>query len=205
MGIVLRRFRIWPGCSLLICTSVAISCATFVGVRDPAKIAMMTAAAGGDTGRIKELIAQGTKVDFTDRGLSPLGAAIIGGHIATARALLEAGAAADLQLDDGNRALTIAARRSNREGVKLLLDFKANPRAKNHSGETALQLAAWDGHAAMVQPLVAAGADPNSRDASDTTPLLAAAGREKTDAVRALIQAARMLTQEVSTAVSRRY
>jgi ankyrin repeat protein len=116
----------------------------------------MNVAAAGDSGRVKELIAQGTKVDFTDRGLSPLGAAIIGSHIATARALLEAGATADLELENGNRALTIAARRGNRDAVKLLLDFKANPRAKNHSGETALQVAAWDGHAALVQPLVAA-------------------------------------------------
>src|SRR5918999_2040766 len=189
MGIVLRRLRIWRASSLLIWAAVAVGCATFSGVRDPANIALMTAAAAGDSGRVKELIAQGTKVDFTDRGLSPLGAAIIGGHIVTARALLEAGATADLELENGNRALMIAARRGNRDAVKLLLDFKANPRAKNHSGETALQLAAWDGHAALVQPLVAAGADPNSRDAADTTPLLAAAGREKTEAVRALIQA----------------
>jgi ankyrin repeat protein len=138
----------------------------------PANMTMMTATAAGDTARVKVLIAQGTEVNFIDRGLSPLGAAIIGGHLATARTLLESGAAADFELEDGNRALTIAARQGNVEAVRLLLSFEANPRAKNRSGETALQLAAWDGHATVVQPLVAAGADPNSRDASDSTPCL---------------------------------
>src|SRR5919106_5856853 len=129
MGIVLRRLRIWPACSLLIWAGVAVGCATSRGVRDPANIALMTAAAAGDSGRVKELIAQGTKGDFTDRGLSPLGAAIIGGHIATARALLEGGATPDLELENGNRALAIAARRGNVEAVKLLLAFRANPGA----------------------------------------------------------------------------
>jgi hypothetical protein len=46
---------------------------------------MMTAVASGDTGRVKELIAQGTEINFTDRGLSPLAAAIIASHSATAR------------------------------------------------------------------------------------------------------------------------
>jgi ankyrin repeat protein len=184
-----EKLQTWLGCSLLIWTILVTGCATIVGLRDPSKIAMMTAAAGGDTGRVKELIAQGTEVNFIDRGLSPLGAAIIGGHIATARALLEGGAAVDLELENGNRALAIAARRGSAEIVKLLLAFHANPKARNHSGETALQLAAWDGHAAIVQPLVSAGADPNDRDSSDATPLLAAASREKTDVVKALIQA----------------
>ncbi len=183
------RFGNGISCSLLICTTLVTGCATSIGIRDPSKIAMMAAAASGDTGRAKELIAQGTEVNFTDRGLSPLGAAIIGGHLATARALLDGGAAADLELEDGNRALTTAARRGNAEAVNLLLAFHANPKASNRSGETALQLAAWDGHATVVQALIAAGADPNSRDASDTTPLLAAAGREKVDAVKVLIQA----------------
>jgi ankyrin repeat protein len=92
-------------------------------------------------------------------------------------------------LEEGNRALAIAARRGNVEAVQILLAFHANPGARNRSGETALQLAAWDGHAAVVEPLISAGADPNSRDASDTTPLLAAVGREKIDAVKALIRA----------------
>jgi uncharacterized protein len=180
-----RSAHLLPFVWLIIFTS----CASIVGLRDPMKIAMMTAAASGDTERVKELIAQGTEINFTNQGLSPLGATIIGSHIATARALLEGGAAPDFELEEGNRALAIAARRGSVEAVKILLAFHANPGARNRSGETALQLAAWDGHAAIVQPLVSAGADPNSRDASDTTPLLAAAGREKIDTVKALIQA----------------
>lgn len=175
-------------CFLLV-SFIVSGCATMFRSISPANMAMMTAAAAGDTARVKELIAQGSEVNFTDRGLSPLGVAIIGSHLSTARALLEGGAAPDFELEDGNRALAVVARQGNVEAVKLLLSFKADPRAKNRSGETALQLAAWDGHAALVQPLVAGGADTNSRDGSDTTPLLAAAGREKNDAVKALIAA----------------
>src|SRR6266545_4336145 len=125
------RSQIWLGSLLFVWAALVTSCTTFMGPQDPKKIAMLTAAAGGNTGRVKDLIAQGAEANFTDRGLSPLGAAIIAGHLATARTLLESGAIVDLELEDGNRALTIAARQGNVEAVRLLLSFKADPRAKN--------------------------------------------------------------------------
>src|SRR6266508_793138 len=97
------RSQIWLGCLLFVWATLVTGCTTFMGSQDATKIAMMTAVAGGNTGRVKDLIAQGAEVKFTDRGLSPLGAAIIAGHLATARTLLESGAIVDLELEDGNR------------------------------------------------------------------------------------------------------
>src|SRR2546430_10937479 len=104
------RFGNGISCSLLICTTLVTGCATSIGIRDPSKTAMMAAAASGDTGRAKELIAQGTEVNFTDRGLSPLGVAFIGGHLSTPRALLDCGGHADFELEGGKRAPSISAR-----------------------------------------------------------------------------------------------
>src|SRR2546422_7555393 len=114
------RFGNGISCSLLICTTFVTGCATSIGIRDPSKTAMMAAAASGDTGRAKELIAQGTEVNFTDRRLSPLGVAIIGGHLATARALLDGGATARFEVEGRKPAHNISLRPGNLEAEKML-------------------------------------------------------------------------------------
>jgi ankyrin repeat protein len=186
---MLLRHRLWRRFLGLCCAIQLAGCATVIGTFDPAQRAIMTAAAAGDTERVKQLVAERTDLNFAIGGLSPLGAAIIGGHLASARALLEGGASVDLELENGNRALAIAARRGDVDALKLLLAFKADPTASNDAGETALQLAAWDGYTAAVQCLVDGGAEPNNRDGSNTTPLHAAASRGHSETVKALIRA----------------
>src|SRR3970040_1145735 len=116
-----------------ICCAIQVAgCATVIATLDPAKREIMTAAATGDGGRVKELIARGTDPNFTDGGLSPLGAATFGGHLASARALLEGGASADLELENGHRALALAARRGDIEAVQLLLCFHSDRNPKTH-------------------------------------------------------------------------
>jgi ankyrin repeat protein len=59
--------------------------------------------------------------------------------------------------------------------VKLLLKQGANISTANTQNETALHLAAWNGHAAVVELLLAAGADSGRPGPGGETPLLLAA------------------------------
>ena len=61
------------------------------------------------------------------------------------------------------------------ECVRLLLDHGASATLANALGETALHVAAWDGHADVMSALLAAGASVNKTGPEGETPLLLAA------------------------------
>jgi ankyrin repeat protein len=94
-----------------------------------------------------------------DRGLTPLHAAAYGGHVDTAAALIEHGAAID---DNQNRyhttPLIVAAEDGHTDVVRLLIDKGANIEAAEANGFTALSQAGavekWD----TVDVLIKAGA-----------------------------------------------
>lgn len=78
--------------------------------------------------------------------------------------MLNRGARADLQSNDGATALLLAAQIGWREGAERLLASRANPNLANRQGETPLIYAVRRFDAPLVRLLMASGADPNQTD-----------------------------------------
>lgn len=78
--------------------------------------------------------------------------------------LLVNGARADLQDNQGNTPLMVAAQIGWTDGAELLLARRANVNLPNNRGETPLMLAVQRRDIAMVRLLLARGADPNRTD-----------------------------------------
>ncbi|TMW69720.1 hypothetical protein Poli38472_001876 [Pythium oligandrum] len=71
--------------------------------------------------------------------------------------------------------------------VKMLLDYGANPNAVNQNGETALFIAAANGHVEITSSLIARGADPTITDMIGGTALHSACYAGKMSTVRSLL------------------
>ncbi|ETV97892.1 hypothetical protein H310_09213 [Aphanomyces invadans] len=178
------------------------------------------AAAEGATERVKQLLNdKNADVNFHQRaqyGSTPLIAAIVGGHMETAQALLEGGAdISALRTPDANSPLHEASFRKNPGMVRLLLQYKdqhteedlndkaKDPRratgqsswsminAKNQFGNTPLHAAAMAGCAATVHVLLDNGATVDELNNQQSTPLHHACYciHDNTDVVSALIRA----------------
>ncbi|HEX9932484.1 MAG TPA: ankyrin repeat domain-containing protein [Allosphingosinicella sp.] len=78
--------------------------------------------------------------------------------------LLSRGARPDLQDNQGNTPLIVAAQIGWAEGAEALLSRRANVNLANNRGETPLILAVQRRDAAMVRLLMSRGADPNRAD-----------------------------------------
>jgi ankyrin repeat protein len=79
-----------------------------------------------------------------------------------------------------------AARKGWEDGIKLLLDAKANTEVADETGATALSLAVRGGKIAAVRQLLSAGANPNGTGGPDQhqmVPLHEAANEEMVDAL----------------------
>ena len=85
---------------------------------------------------------------------------------------------------DGSTLLLIAARSDNQKLVEALLRNRASVRKRNRFGDTALHVAASQGHTACVSLLLAAGSEI---DPAGWTPLQYAAYAGHTDTVELLI------------------
>lgn len=73
--------------------------------------------------------------------------------------------------------------------IELLLEYGADPNAKDSSGSTSLHTAAQDGHNKIIQLLLEYWADPNSKDDSGLTPLHIAVKGKKVSTVKLLLDA----------------
>ena len=91
-------------------------------------------------------------------GWTPLRLAVIHGHMATAEALLNAGADPNAKDDENIPLLHQAVIRGNKEMVGLLLDKKADLNKKDSEGETALDEAEEQGNKEIIEFLRQYGA-----------------------------------------------
>jgi ankyrin repeat protein len=150
--------------------------------------ALRTAIEKGNLKDLETLVAKGSDPNKPlDDGSLPLILAALKGKGAIVKALLAAGARANLR-DDGCRE-TALHYASTPEVAELLVEAGANVNATDEFGQTPLAGAVSAGHAAVVKLLLAHGANPNKRPSRDEDPLLHLPCLEgKTNVVQALLE-----------------
>ncbi|MER7501685.1 ankyrin repeat domain-containing protein [Nonomuraea pusilla] len=132
------------------------------------------AALNGESDTVAKLLAAGADPNRPSEGEEeglPLCAAAAWDRVETARALLEAGAAADGRESGGWTALMWAAANGHADTASLLIQAGADVDAANDDGDTPLTLAARRGALGVVQQLLSAGADHEKYDGDGDTPL----------------------------------
>lgn len=154
------------------------------------------AAARGDAGEIKALIAKGGSPDVRDGyARTPLHVAAYGGHHEAMRALAAAGANTNTLERDRYDIVTIAAVANDVATLKLALELGCS--AKNITSRydgTALIAAAHLGHAEVVRILIKAGAPLDHVNNLGWTALIESivlgdGGRRHADTLKVLVEA----------------
>ena len=108
-------------------------------------------------------------------------------RVKIARVLRAAGASENGKDRHGMTALVKAARNAPSH-VKLLLSEGSDPNLKaGENGETALMVAAENGHVEAVEQLLAHGADVNAQDNKGRTALMRAARKRNAEMVKLLL------------------
>eukprot|EP00747_Dinoflagellata_sp_TGD_P155779 gnl/TRDRNA2_/TRDRNA2_177608_c3_seq19.p1 gnl/TRDRNA2_/TRDRNA2_177608_c3~~gnl/TRDRNA2_/TRDRNA2_177608_c3_seq19.p1 ORF type:complete len:415 (+),score=70.28 gnl/TRDRNA2_/TRDRNA2_177608_c3_seq19:93-1337(+) len=130
------------------------------------------AAMDGDVSRVSECLSQGETVNIrTDAGNTPLGFAVVHGHLAVTQYLLNA--RSDVNGSDhlGATPLHSAAEHGYASIAAALLAAGAEVNAADIQSKTPLHEAARNGHKPLALVLIPAGADVNAKCHSGYTPL----------------------------------
>ena len=165
------------------------------GAKEETWTPLHLAAIESEPKQVAKLLADGAKVDATDRyGRTPLIWAATTQGDDVVKTLLAA--KAKIELADAKKLtpLLAAARVGNKDGLKILLAAKAKGDARDEDGWTALHFAANALNPEMVKMLLAAKAPADARDGWRETPLLLAVleAREahfKDDEIEAVVRA----------------
>jgi len=146
---------------------------------------LMDAAAKGDLGKVRDLLAKGADVNARDHsgGTALMSVA----NAAVAEALIAKGADVNAKTQGGQTALYYASTWDRIDVVQILLGAGADPNAKDTHGFQLLQMAALGGKVTIVRALLEKGADPNARDGFGMTALLHAAAHRYSAVVEALL------------------
>ncbi|KAF2484013.1 ankyrin repeat-containing domain protein [Neohortaea acidophila] len=125
------------------------------------------------------------------RGFTPLGEAVRGGHEQVVRLLLDAGADVDGKDSRGMTPAILACDRGHAAMVKLMIDRGANVMMQDPTGQIPLHHAALQGNIKLVAMLLDAvqGADADARDEYFWTPLHNAVMNRDEECVRLLLAA----------------
>lgn len=139
---------------------------------------LLVAAGKGQEEEVKTLIEAGCVVNTPSRySLTPLHAAVRGGHVSVARLLLAHGADVKATTNDGCTPLHWAASGGQLELVRLLLEHGADIDTRDKEGQTPLHLAARSTSkpkevvASVVNTLIDRGAHVNARDKRGFPPM----------------------------------
>ena len=148
------------------------------------------AAMRGDVENVRALLLTGNDVNAAQGdGMTALHWASSRGDSTLARLLLQARASVTATTRIGAYTpLHIAAQNASASVVRLLLRAKADARALNSNGVSVLHFAAMGGDTSIISALLQVGADVNATEpAWRHTPLMVAADRGRTNAVRLLL------------------
>lgn len=115
------------------------------------------------------------KADFNKvnkDGLTALALAVVDNKANAAVAMLDNNANPDIAMGEAKyNALMLAVKKGNLQLAQTLLQYKANPNAKNAAGLTPLMIAAFDNQENLVTLLLKSGANPDLKDADGKTAL----------------------------------
>jgi len=118
--------------------------------------------------------------------MTALAMAVMNNKANAAVAMLDNGAKPDFAMGAAKyNALMLAVKKGNQPMAQTLLQYKANPNAKNTGGLTPLMIAAFSNHDMIVSLLLKAGANPELKDGHGKTALMLA---KESDAAKAIIQ-----------------
>jgi ankyrin repeat protein len=121
--------------------------------------ALWFAASSGNPQILDLLFAGGVPVDSSANQLSPLFAAVQGGHADAVDHLLHKGVSPEVKNGAGDTPLIAAAALGDVKVVRALVDGGAVVDAQNLVGNTALIVATREGHTEVCKVLLKAGAD----------------------------------------------
>lgn len=118
--------------------------------------------------------------------MTALAMAVMNNKANAAVAMLDNGAKPDFAMGAAKyNALMLAVKKGNQQMAQTLLQYKANPNAKNAAGITPLMIAAFSNHDMIVSLLLKAGANPKLKDDHGKTALMLA---KENDADKAILQ-----------------
>jgi quinoprotein dehydrogenase-associated probable ABC transporter substrate-binding protein len=118
--------------------------------------------------------------------MTALAMAVMDNKANAAVAMLDNGAKPDFTMGAAKyNALMLAVKKGNQQMAQTLLQYKANPNAKNTGGLTPLMIAAFSNHDMIVSLLLKAGANPKLKDGHGKTALMLA---KENDADKAIVQ-----------------
>ena len=174
-----------------------LSCALLMGLAATPGISaaedlrLVTAAAGGDAGAVRALLADGVPVDARRAdGATALLWAAHQDDLTMVDLLLRAGADVNAADDNGVTPLERAAENASPSMVERLLAAGARTDVARNSGLTPLMTASRTGHVGVVQTLLRHGADVNAATAETrSTALMWAVAGAHPAVVRALLDA----------------
>lgn len=107
--------------------------------------------------------------------MTALAMAVMNNKANAAVAMLDNGAKPDFAMGAAKyNALMLAVKKGNQQMAQTLLQYKANPNAKNTGGLTPLMIAAFSNHDMIVSLLLKAGANPKFKDDHGKTALMLA-------------------------------
>ena len=139
-----------------------------------AELDVFEAAALGDTGRLRKLLAAGPALAkvFSADGFTALHLSAFFSQPEAAQELLRGGADPNAVTKNNMKVAVInsAAASGRAEVVKMLLQAGADPNARQQAGYTALHAAAAHDNVEMAQALLDAGADSSLRSDDGQTP-----------------------------------
>jgi ankyrin repeat protein len=136
---------------------------------------LVSAAARGDTGGVRRLLAEGVPVNTRDRDRrTAVTAAALGDHVAVVRLLIDAGADVDLQDAERNNPLLVCGVTGNVAMLHEVLRAHPDVRLTNRFGGTALIPASERGHVEMVRALLRTDIDVDHVNRLGWTALLEA-------------------------------
>ncbi|XP_026322504.1 E3 ubiquitin-protein ligase MIB1 [Hyposmocoma kahamanoa] len=153
---------------------------------------LVKAAANGDAARCGDVLARtdGAQADVNGvfGGHTALQAAAQNGHVEVIRTLVEAGAEADAEDRDGDRAAHHAAFGDEPAALRALAAAGADLNARNRRRQTPLHIAVNKGHLGVVRTLLQLDVHPSLQDSEGDTPLHDAISKKRDDMLTLLLE-----------------